>query len=396
MSIAEIFESSIYLDLPIAGETLFSIRNRIAWVLARTASYLTSPIAKAHELFRRVHLVDTLNQHQSKIVNFARKAFLTVVVAVVGFVGVIPAGLGICLRAFQKVVQPENFFHFAGPEEKILGADLTFTLLSWNVCCIGGGYSVSDGGVMPRGDRVDSILEKVNLQNADVNCFYEIFDINTATYFQEKLKPSGYSHFYFHFGPKAVGATSGMFIASKYRIENPEFTPFTQEMLTGRTKKCSKGVFAFDLISAERSFATIFTTHLQHSEEPAFPTEDETLARARAMELIVDKVQRAQNRCVIVTGDLNLGDEEYEASDWKNLFEKGDHFDKKTWGGDGFCASLVGKRRSPPINLDYTMASVGSVSELYTELLDTGFDGEFFREEALSDHHGLLSRITLL
>jgi endonuclease/exonuclease/phosphatase family metal-dependent hydrolase len=178
-------------------------------------------------------------------------------------------------------------------------------------------------------------------------------------------------------------------------ISNPEFTPFSQDMLIGRTKNAAKGIFSFDLESGGLSFAKIISTHLQHSEEPAFPTEDERLARSRQMEILSAKALSVKDSCVIVTGDLNLCDEEYHASSWSPLFEKGAIYTDKTWDGDAFCAILTGKRISSALNLDHTMALKGSVLSLQTELVETGYNAELFKEKALSDHKGLLSTVTL-
>ncbi len=79
--------------------------------------------------------------------------------------------------------------------------------------------------------------------------------------------------------------------------------------------------------------------------------------------------------------------EEYHASSWNAHFEKGNLFSD--------CALLTGKRISGELNLDHTMALKGSVRSLETDLIETGYIAEDFKEEALSDHKGLLSRITL-
>jgi hypothetical protein len=71
------------------------------------------------------------------------------------------------------------------------------------------------------------------------------------------------------------------------------------------------------------------------------------------------------------------------------------NFIEKTWGGDGYCASLMGKKASNPLNLDHTMVVKGTAEGIYTYLVPTGFDGNVFNQDALSDHHGLFSTITL-
>lgn len=231
-----------------------------------------------------------------------------------------------------------------------------------------------------------------------VNCLYETFDVNAAFHICEQLKQRGYNDFYFNIGPKAVGVSSGILIGSKYKIHNPAFSPFPQDSLVGRTKNAAKGVFSFDLQGRRgENFARIYATHLQHSEEPAFPTAEEVEARRKQMQIIVDKIDVVRDRCIVVTGDLNLDDEEYRDSSWQDRFQKGDPFGDglKTWGGDEFCARLVGKRVSGPLNLDHTMVLNGTAHSIETSLVETGYDPAVFKEGVLSDHDGLFSTITV-
>ena len=392
MEIAESLSGYLPIDCGIQT-AVDSLRERVASAAFKAASYLTDPICKGHEYFRRLYLVDSLNEQSYWISNLARKALL--MTALVGCVSMstLTTLPGIVLRSFASSIQKQPYVSVVDGEGRELGADRSFSLLSWNVCGVSAGYAISDGGVMPIAFRMDRILNKIIEKDADVNCCYEVFDVNTGYSMAEKLKQHGYTDFYFHFGSRGVGVSSGIFVASKYRIANPEFTPFSQDMLIGRTKNCAKGVFGFDLESKGNRFARIFATHLQHSEAPEFPTPEEVEARKRQMCLIADKVSAVGNRTVLVTGDLNLDDREYELSNWKDRFVKGDEFQVKTWGGDGFCAAIVGKPISQGLNLDHTMAAKGSIRSIQTTIVETGFDGTVFKEEALSDHSGLFSRV---
>lgn len=360
------------------------------------ATYLTDPICKSHEYFRRVQIVDALHPLEWKVTRLARQFFLSVFLVGFATLGVFTAPPGTALRALGVHLQDRPFlFEKGDAPEKTLPPERSFTLLSWNVCCVAGGYPISDGGVVPWADRIDALAQKIIQTNADLNCLYEVFDVKSALKLSDKLKEAGYSHFYFNIGPKAVGASSGIFVASKYGLTNPEFTPFPQEMLIGRTKHASKGIFSFDLESQGSAFARVVATHLQHSEEPAYPTPDEIAARASQMEMLIKQTEAVKDRCLLALGDLNLDDAELQASTWSSLFEKKDLYSDKTWGGDAFCARLTGKRVSEPLNLDHTMCLKGSVQSMSTELIETGYDAEFFSADALSDHRGLLTKIVL-
>lgn len=373
------FDSKIGCDFP---QTAF-----------RIASSLTDPVCKCHELFRRIQVVDALNPMGDILTCLIKKIALFICLLGWAFLAIFATLPGIGLRALGSYFQTAPFIHVQEDGGKTDAN--SFSLFSWNVCCVGAGYPITDGGVVPWADRIDAIIHKIAEKNADVNCLYELFDANAAFLLCEKLKEHGYSHFYLNIGPQATGVSSGILIASKYKMKNPEFCPFSQDMLIGRTKYAAKGVFSFDLEGDGGLFARIYSTHLQHSEEPEFPTSDEIEARRRQMELIVEKINGVRDRCIVLTGDLNLDDREYASSLWHKQFQKGDDFVGKTWGGDGFCARLMDKRVSGPLNLDHTMILKGSARSIRTTLIETGFDPEIYQEGALSDHAGLLSEIVV-
>ena len=372
------------------------LTQRVKSAVFRVASYLTDPICKCHELMRRLHLVDHLHPTAMKVANVARKMLLVGAMAVCAFTALFTTLPGIALRGMGVYLQKEPFIHWKGDhKDKILPSDRTFSLLSWNICCVGAGYSISDGGVMPWRFRIDAIVDKILKKDADVNCLYETMDTSSAFYIAEKLQQNGYSHIYFNIGPKAVGASSGIMVASKYAIKNPQFTQFPLDSLVGRTKHAAKGVFGFDLQSKGKTFATVFATHPQHSAEPSYPTDEEIEARRKQMKIILEQVDKVKDRCVVVTGDLNLDDEEYRKSPWSSRFQKGDTFHDPdyTWGGDKVCAGIMSQRPSLPSNLDHTMVKAGSARSIRTSLVKTGYVGTLFKEKALSDHAGLFSQI---
>jgi exonuclease III len=376
----------------------------VAWETAAftAVSYLTDPICKAHELWRRVSLVDSLNPDSWKVTKLAYKgcsyfqavSWMSFDLALIFCFTCIPlpssvAAIG--LRFLASNLQRKPFIHWTGRAEPLTAKPSSFSLLSWNICCVGAGYAISDGGVMPWPFRIDLLASKILEQKADVVCLSEVFDIKTASALYDAMKDD-YAHFYVHIGPRTVGVSSGLFIASKYELNNPNFTAFPKEMLMGRTKNSEKGVFSFDVAN----FATVFTTHLQNSEEPQFPTTEEQTARRQEMELVMEKVKRvAAGRAVIVTGDLNLDPKEFKESAWSHEFQSTDNL-PPTWGGDEFCAKLAGRKRfSTERTLDYTLLKNGTAQEIKTTVVETAYNASKFKRLALSDHLGLRSVIQL-
>jgi exonuclease III len=357
----------------------------------RTASYLTDPVCKSRELLMRCHVIKDLHPDSYRVTNLFRQTLLLSGMAACALLAVVCTLPAMAVRYAVCRLQKEPYLYRKGNSvEKVLQG-LTFTLLSWNICYTQGGYEISDGGVLSSPERIQTLCDKILEQDADVVCLYEVFDINTALYLHEKMK-NDYAHFYFSMGPRVIGPSSGMFVATKFAVEDPQFLPFPKEALDGRAKNCEKGIFSFDI----KNYARIFTTHLQHSEICAEPTPGEVKARHEEMEImmqLVDKPGRTRGR--VVVGDLNLKDEEFDAASWKDRFVKGDTFTEKTWGGDGYCAALMGKKASIPLNLDHNMVVKGTAQGIYTFLIPTGFDGNVLSRDALSDHQGLFSIIAL-
>lgn len=367
--------------------------------LFQMAAYLTDPICKSHEYFRRFAIEHELRPNSFKKGWIAQQCVLLVHLSERLRSSLFLTLPGVALRSLAVNLDETPFLYFEQPNHlpKQLPSNGRFTLFSWNICFVGAGYSITDGGVLPWGDRIDRIVEKVIDQDADVVCLYETFDTTSAFALYDQLKTTDYGYFYFNIGPRAIGASSGIFVASKYLIARPEFISFPKESQVGRTKYVEKGVFAFDLISQNRSFARIFTTHLQHSEEPEFATQEEIKSREMQMQIILKQMSKEKNKCLVLTGDLNLDDAEYDSSSWHPLFEKTNDQEEslKTWGGDRYCASLMQKKISSPLNLDHTMMIKRTAQFIKTSRIDVRFDGAVFNQEALSDHLGLLSEITI-
>jgi len=370
--------------------------NRSIAATFRLASYLTDPVCHCHERYRRIAVVDALYPKAGRAANTVRKCRLLAELGGYALLATLVTAPGIGLRHLASRLQTMPYLHRkSAGREKILPVDRVFSILSWNVCCVGGGYAISDGGVMPWSARIEAIAGTIIRQSADVVCLYEVFDLHAAFYLTDALMEAGYVHCYHNIGPRGLGVNSGILVASKYDVRRPEFTPFPVETLVGRTKSAAKGVFAFDLHSGGEKFARVYATHLQHSEESMYPTREEEAGRAAQMQIVLDRVAAGSDRCTVVTGDLNLDDEEYRASPWRHRFQKGDGYEdpRRTWGGDAFCAKLVGKRVSGPLNLDHTMLVSGTGRGLETSLVDPGYDAGRFTDGALSDHGALLSRI---
>lgn len=383
----------------VADESTSSIWGGWEWpskvTLLRAASYMTDPVCITRASFMRSYIVKDLHPDAYRVTNFFRRALLLSKAAVFALGAPLPVlvsallamGVRYAVSRFQKV--PYVYRKGSASEKTI--QDRTFTLLSWNVCLVPGGYETTDGGVISSSKRIQKIVDTILGSKAEVVCLYEVFDPNDALVVREKLKKE-YAHFYDSMGTRVVGLPSGIFVASKFSVANEQFTSFPQEALYGRAKKCGKGVFSFTIDKSAR----IYATHMNHSETPAKPVEGEVEARKAEKKIIEKLVQEPGPEGQVVVGDLNLDDDEFKKSGWTERFEKGDTYtDEKTWGGDEYCKKLMQEEVSGPLNLDHIMIKKGTAQSIETKLLSTGYDAKVISEDATSDHRPQFTTIKL-
>lgn len=372
------------------------LENKVKELMFIVGSYLTEPFLKADEYLKRRFIVDAVNEESDKCGRYTRKFFLIVGMFGWGAVGLLTTMPGFVFGALPTMLQTDPFIYSRYEAiPKSLPAERLISLLSWNVCCIGASLPITDAGVTPTSFRVNDILRNIVDVNADVTCLCEVFDVITARYFKEQLAKVGYSHFFSHIGPKAIGLSSGLFIASRYSVQNPEFSVFSQSH--GWASYSEKGVFSFDIIeSPGEPLAKIHVTHLQHSDNPASPEFEEVLSREHQLselQVIAGKVDSTLPQ--VITGDLNMDEVELECHPLLKVFSRGTVIgDEKTWGGDAWSAEhIYGKSPTDPMNLDYTL---GKNVNLTTRIaFDILFQEGKFTEEALSDHRPLLSHIKI-
>lgn len=373
------------------------------------ASYLTDPVCKVREYSWQIELIDRQLDQARKTTTYFQ---LGMVMAGIGALATtIP---GIVIRGAVSYFQNEPFIHLQGnlPEKELQGQELT--MYSKNVAFIPGGYAITHKGVAPWKYRIDAQIKEIREQNSDVVSLFEVHDTSAAFYLYEQMKDE-YAHFYFNMGSKAVGPNAGIFVASKYPIQNATFVPFPIEALQNKVKWACKGFFRCDVGDVAR----LYTTHLQSSTAPISQDRvvvemtpeaieqalregchDDVVARAAQMHLIMEDLKNNgfSQRAVIITGDLNMDEDELSKLPWKDQWDHGvvNYGDKKTWVGDQFSVELLQKGiPSGPTNLDHVLVERNSTAHLETWLVDSSIDGKLFQWDALSDHHGLKSVIQL-
>lgn len=362
------------------------------------ASYLSDPLLTAHRWRWQIPITHLLYPLATQTELCARKFLYGCAAFLAGSVSIITTPVGILMRYILIALQSKPFLYCKGVARERTFTD-SFSLLSWNFCCVPGGYSITDGGVLPWLFRIHRLIEELLKQDADVISLSEIFDIQTAHYLIKGLKDT-YAHFYYCIGPKGIGPSSGLFVASKIEITNQEFTLYPKKMLDGRAKHSNKGFLKFKIQSSTHATPIlIYTTHMGHSEVPDDTTLGEVSARRLEGDLILAEMNKHPNSIRILTGDLNLNEKEFHEQGWSTCFNRGTLLDTSgfTWGGDKYAAeNFTYKKDSKPSTLDYTAVYDQPGVTIFTKYIETGFDAAHFKLDAFSDHKGVYSTITFL
>ena len=324
----------------------------LATACFRLASLLTDPLCKAHEAYALTSVTQFMHPDSKWYLNKGRNTLLLIKAIFLTALALLTTVPGALLRCIGNQLQEKPFLSWSGPHAKELPCQRAFTMSSWNVCCMVAGFAIGEN-LPPWKYRIDGIVRNILLKDSDVVCLYETFDTKAAFLISERLKEAGYHFGYFNIGSRALGVSSGLMVASKYKIVDPEFTPFPKDTLLGVSKFSSKGFFTFSLASEGKAFARIITTHLQHSETAQHPTPEERTARRLEMELITQKAEQEspQPLATVVTGDLNLNDAEYQSLRLDTRFDEGYKDPNNAYSFQGNT-----KQFTDPSNLDHTMA----------------------------------------
>ncbi len=378
------------------------ISTQILPVTFHVASFLTDPPCRAHEFLRHFQAIHAQSLGNlplyERIQRITSKILFATAAVGYGVLALATTPLGMLLRWISARFLPNGYLYEKGMAQEKEPPEASFTLLSHNVCCVAGGYSITDGGVKPWRYRMNALVEHVKKTDADVTILYEVFDFTAAKAMIKGLK-NHYAHFYYNMRPKAAGVSSGIFVASKFPVGEASFTLFPKTSLAGRSKSASKGVFEMILGRQTAPFAKILATHLGHSEKPQFPEDREVESRKKCLAEVISKTEKAHQGCaILITGDLNLDRKELESHHATKLngFTEGTcPLELPSWLGDDWCAQLTGKAPSAALTLDYTFAKKESVRSIDTDYLETQFDPKQFTGKAISDHWGLFTRVNL-
>jgi endonuclease/exonuclease/phosphatase family metal-dependent hydrolase len=215
------------------------------------------------------------------------------------------------IKALNSQRPKQSFIHLRGNVEPKTSSQETLkesglTIFNLNICFAPGELAYIHGGVAPWQERVTPLADKILLVDADVVCLEEMHPVDANYALYEKLKDT-YAYFYLAIGPRPLGFSihtlglpSGLFVASKYPIEEPHFTLFS---VTGL--QMNYGFFDCIIKNANTPIAHLYTTHLQSLSYEKFDH-----IRALQLEQILEKIRsdisKQKEIPYFLCGDLNI------------------------------------------------------------------------------------------
>lgn len=265
---------------------------------------------------------------------------------------------------------------------------------SWNTCFLPGNLSKTLAGLEPWQERFDLVVNKILEQDADVVCLQEVYSEAASLKLYDKLK-THYAHFYMNMGPTVmgskmseVGLSSGLFVASKFQLQNSYFEMFKSNK---EVSQVNKGFFSASLPTNDLAFVT---SHL----EP-FDDNQAMLEREGQLNVVISYMKKLPAKIKLLMGDLNIpfGCKEpaenlistyfYDPYN-KNRLSISKH--SRTYSDHFVTKNKEGNHTI----LDYFLVMQDPGFEKYAYVIERveGFD-ELTLESKGSDHHGLFSQV---
>jgi len=272
------------------------------------------------------------------------------------------------------------------------------TVMNANVLFMPDGYPYFFGGVAPWPDRIDALCALFKEKHPDILCLQEVHEEKSAAKLYEHLK-NLYPYFYLDIGqknvttnPDALALNSGLFVASMYPLENPQFVPYTLE---GRQEGINKGYFSAKVLVNRKPFCILYNTHLN-----PFDTPTAIKVREEEAQLLIESMQGGALPILLV-GDLNLswGSEEWKHSSLKKEFINAyptsagptctDYFNDLVWSAPRERRFVVKE------NYIYDYALIYKENPLMIQSSQVPLYDLDKPSEALSDHQAIWSSLSI-
>lgn len=320
------------------------------------------------------------------------------------------------IEVAKRPQTPWEYLKGQAPEKN--SSENSFTVLSLNTCFVPGSMGYIHGGVKPWRGRVLPLADKIRKANPDIVCLQEVQSEDASRSIYDALK-NDYAHFYGSIGPRQVGTDaerlglpSGLFVASKYPLDSPQFT-----LYDAVGYPMNWGAFDFVVKNGNKTIGHVYTTHLQSLNEEHFSEIREKQLKQLLAKMEKDYLATSDKTLpFLLTGDFNIAWGTKEPGEallsryFLDAYNKGQtvvDLNNSTWD-DFFSSNFLSTNQIPieiPPNfgtLDYALllqrlpskpnVELNPNSTIQTIRVMTNNRAE--PNSALSDHQGLLTTVT--
>ncbi len=211
--------------------------------------------------------------------------------------------VGGALRMFASCSRAD--FVFIRPEKDVAPKQLEkLTLCTFNVSMMPGFINILGRDFSPPLERVEAMAQALIDCGADVLCLQEAFNTDAQDKLVELIKKE-YPYIIFNAGFSSYRLSSGLMIASKFPITNPQFWEHTHKI--GTEYLAAKGTLAVTIQPSPDQKIPVFNTHL----EAGMDTNDvQKIVAYRTAQLAAIQIHAKEYRKGLPTaflcGDTNI------------------------------------------------------------------------------------------
>lgn len=386
---AEIFEDSSALNHFRVDSTREVFEEGYDRQFLKYSSMCAEPLCRVFEQlrFRLVAPLDPtkFDNYESKVVEVAYRAFLVVAAVFATVTLVLPIGalfLGVTSKILRYIgfsLQKDDYTYIKGqaPERELNGQ---VKLATWNVGGIGGGMQYDHCGIIPWRLRLDSLVEKIVREDADVVVLQEIYDAGLLEALVEKLGPH-YSHFFTHLGANLMGSVGGVMVLAKCPIHK-----FSNESFENNDWSLNRTFATIEVKErpdSQAAAARVIGTHLIH---------DSNENRLQQLEQIRASIREQRAIPTVIMGDLNLKKGDPQQGGVLDTFLTHSYDGETPTATNALEWQWYGEEKGVESSwIDY----ISRFTEFGGQFSDThlieAFDSTYNTKTALSDHNGIVT-----
>lgn len=245
------------------GSTLISSIHATGCYLTWTASTTLALGAKLVQPLRPgIH-----GQWSSSALEIVRRALIVFAMLLLLPLNLTLAPLGACLRALAS--QARRDFTFIQPDTKSFPSHTPqqVRISSFNTALMPE-FIAARNGLRPTMERVYEVAKAIIAHNDDIVCIQEAFHAEAAHILATALR-SNYPYIIYNVANRVFGLNSGLMIASKFPLSNPQF--WLHPEVGGPEYHASKGVLATQVHLSTALKAFLFNTHLNGGADEIGP-----------------------------------------------------------------------------------------------------------------------------